>query len=116
MSFSIEISKEKVKEYLSVNGYDGINLTVYDSIDSTNTALKKQAETGAPQGTVIIARTQTAGRGRMGRSFHSPEGTGLYISLLIRPNISPDEVLLITPLTAVRSAAHLRTREAQKPR
>ena len=53
------------------------------SIDSTNNALKKLAAQGAPDGTVLWASEQTAGRGRLGRSFLSPEG-GLYLSMLWR--------------------------------
>ena len=59
----------------------------YDTVTSTNTLLKEQAEAGAPDGTVIIAKHQTAGRGRLGRSFYSPADTGLYMSVLLRPNL-----------------------------
>ena len=52
----------------------------YDTVDSTNTVCKSLAAQGAPSGTAVIARRQTAGRGRMGRSFESPEGLGLYLS------------------------------------
>ena len=59
-----------------------------DSIDSTNTALKSLAASGAPEGTVLCANQQTAGRGRLGRSFYSPTGSGLYVSLLLRPRFA----------------------------
>lgn len=71
---------------------------------STNTELKALAAAGAPAGTVLIARRQTAGRGRLGRSFYSPQGTGLYLSVLLRPNASPEEILQLTPLAAVAAA------------
>ena len=71
---------------------------------STNTELKELAAAGAPAGTVLIARRQTAGRGRLGRSFFSPDGTGLYLSVLLRPSASPEEVLRLTPLAAVAAA------------
>ena len=61
----------------------------YDTVDSTNTVCKSLAAQGAPSGTAVIARRQTAGRGRMGRSFESPEGLGLYLSVLWRP-AAPD--------------------------
>lgn len=74
---------------------------LYETTDSTNTRCKLLAEEGAPEGTFIIAGHQTAGRGRMGRSFFSPEHTGLYMSLLLRPAIPPEEALSITTCAAV---------------
>jgi len=74
---------------------------LYDITDSTNTRCKALAETGAPEGTLVIAGAQTAGRGRMGRTFFSPEHTGLYMSLLLRPVIPPEEALSITTCAAV---------------
>lgn len=60
-------------------------VTAVPVIDSTNRALKEQAAAGAPEGTVLLADRQTAGRGRMGRSFFSPAGCGLYFSIILRP-------------------------------
>lgn len=65
-------------------------------LTSTNQALKQLAEEGAPQGTTVIAREQTAGRGRMGRSFFSQKDTGLYFSCLLRPNCAPTELMHLT--------------------
>jgi len=65
------------------------SLIVVPEIGSTNTALKELAAQGAPSGTVFIADRQTGGRGRLGRSFASPAGLGLYFSLLLRPQIDP---------------------------
>ena len=64
------------------------DLTVTEVIPSTNTALREAAQAGAPHGTVLIAASQSAGRGRRGRTFFSPDGTGLYISVLLRPTIA----------------------------
>ena len=97
MRSQIEISEAAVNEYLR----GAATVRVYECVSSTNTLLKEAAESGAPHGTVIVAREQTGGRGRMGRSFHSPRGTGLYLSILVRPELAADDVLLITPLTAV---------------
>ena len=69
--------------------------------DSTNTVLRQMAADGAPEGTVVIADHQSAGRGRMGRSFLSPAGTGLYMSLLLRPMIPPVQAIRITTAAAV---------------
>jgi BirA family biotin operon repressor/biotin-[acetyl-CoA-carboxylase] ligase len=57
----------------------------FDSIDSTNLEATRQARAGAPEGLCIIAREQTAGRGRLDRSWHSPKDAGLYFSIVLRP-------------------------------
>ena len=64
--------------------HSGYTVTVVEETASTNTALKEMAAAGAPMGTVLIAHRQSAGRGRLGRQFHSPKG-GLYLSVLIPP-------------------------------
>lgn len=71
---------------------------------STNADLKALAHEGAPSGTVLIADRQTQGRGRMGRSFFSPSGTGLYLSLLLRPHRPPEESVFLTVIAAVAAA------------
>ena len=63
----------------------GAPVAWYDSVSSTNDLADRAAEAGAPHGTVIAADRQAAGRGRMGRSWHSPPGTGLYVSVVLRP-------------------------------
>lgn len=68
----------------------------FDSIGSTNTYAKELARQGAPHGTVILAGSQSAGRGRMGRSFHSPEGSGIYISVILRPLCPASELMHLT--------------------
>lgn len=74
---------------------------VYASITSTNTVLKSMAAEGAPEGLCLIAGEQTAGRGRMGRSFYSPADSGLYMSLLLRPQLPAAEAVRITAAAAV---------------
>ena len=69
-------------------------------IDSTNRVAKDLARQGAPHGTAVLAERQTAGRGRLGRSFFSPEG-GLYLSVILCPQCPPEERLLTTPMAAV---------------
>ena len=73
----------------------------FTEIDSTNDRLKIMARQGAPHGTVLIADHQTGGHGRLGRSFHSPEGVGIYFSILLRPNCKPQELMHLTCATAV---------------
>ncbi|MBO4831388.1 MAG: biotin--[acetyl-CoA-carboxylase] ligase, partial [Oscillospiraceae bacterium] len=70
-------------------------------VSSTLDVAKKLAEQGAPEGTVIIAQEQTAGRGRRGRKFFSPRDTGVYISILLRPALPAERAVLITTATAV---------------
>lgn len=68
----------------------------FDTIDSTNTYAKQLAREGAPEGTTVIANHQTGGRGRLGRSFSSPAGMGIYFSLILRPNCRPEELMHLT--------------------
>ena len=73
----------------------------YETLDSTNLLAKKLASEGAPQGTAVIADHQTAGRGRMGRSFDSPAGHGIYMSLILRPQCRPDRLMHLTCAAAL---------------
>jgi len=77
------------------------SLLWFHSIDSTNTRAKELAAQGAPHGTVLLADHQSGGRGRLGRSFHSPAGTGIYMSLILRPNCTPQELMHLTCAAAV---------------
>ena len=69
--------------------------------DSTNDQAKKLAKDGAPHGTVVIAGRQSKGRGRLGRSFSSAEGMGVYLSVILRPNCPPDTLMHLTCAAAV---------------
>ena len=79
----------------------GSALACLEIIDSTNTECKRRAVAGAPEGLVVIAEEQTAGRGRRGRSFQSPRGRGLYLSALLRPRLEPAAVTDMTAWVAV---------------
>ncbi len=89
-------------------------LQVFPVLPSTNATAKELAAGGAPEGTVILAESQTAGRGRLRRSFYSPGGTGLYMSLILRPTIAPEDSLLITTAAAVAVAEAIEEVSAQK--
>ena len=78
-----------------------IRLLVRDSVTSTNLLVKELGAQGAPEGTLMVASEQTQGRGRLGRRFESPKGTGLYATLLLRPELPLAQSLQITILTAV---------------
>ncbi len=84
------------------------NIYFSRTIDSTNNHARRLAEDGAPEGTLVISEEQTAGRGRMGRSWISPPGTGIWTSILLRPNIAPPRAALITPLVAVALSRSIR--------
>ena len=77
------------------------SLLWFPCIDSTNTRARELARQGAPHGTVLIADRQTGGRGRMGRSFHSPGGVGIYMSVILRPHCSPQALMHLTCAAAV---------------
>ena len=79
----------------------GSHLLCLEQIDSTNTEAKRQAMAGAPEGLVVLAEEQTGGRGRLGRSFQSPKGTGLYLSALMRPRLAPEATTNLTAWVAV---------------
>ncbi len=80
------------------------NKICFQELDSTNRYLKELAAEGAPEGTVVIANKQTAGRGRLGRSFFSPEEKGIYMSVLLRPELDLKRAVLITSMAAVAVA------------
>ena len=79
------------------------------TIGSTNDQLKQWAQEGAPHGTVLIAGQQTTGKGRLGRSFHSPEGTGVYLSILLRPQCEPGELMHLTCAAATAMVEAIET-------
>ncbi len=76
-------------------------VTVLEVAESTNTLLKALALQGAPEGTALLARRQTGGRGRMGRTFQSPADKGIYLSVLLRPNCPPQALMHLTCAVAV---------------
>lgn len=97
------LTEQSVRRWLPDEGAKW-NVQVFQTVSSTNTVLKEMAEQGAPEGTILIASEQTAGRGRMGRSFYSPSGTGVYMSFLLRPSFLPTQSLYITTAAAVAVA------------
>lgn len=79
----------------------GRELVVLEQVDSTNNEVKRRALAGAADGLAVVAEQQTGGRGRRGRSFVSPAGQGLYLSVLLRPRCPLEEVSTLTAWTAV---------------
>ena len=92
------LEKEKIEAHLK--GFDN-TIIVMDEVDSTNLELKRLAQGGANDGTVVIAEHQTSGRGRLGRSFFSPAGSGIYMSVLIKPSFEEEKAVLVTTAVSV---------------
>lgn len=86
----------------------GRKVFCYDSIDSTNEEAKRQALNGAPSGSLFIAEQQTGGKGRMGRSFISPAGTGIWFTVLLRPGVLPLRVAATTLLAGLAVCGAIR--------
>ena len=112
MGMDTDAIMAQMRERLQFNGLDiqtlrkylddcPWQLHVFTELDSTNTFLKKIAQGGAPAGTVVVCDRQTAGRGRMGRTFLSPGGVGVYLSALIRQDCAPTELMHLTCAVAV---------------
>jgi BirA family biotin operon repressor/biotin-[acetyl-CoA-carboxylase] ligase len=97
------LTRESITPYL-LGKASSFQLEVRKTVTSTNTIAKELAAAGAAEGTVIIATEQTEGRGRMGRTFYSPDSTGLYLSLVLRPKLNLNDSLLITTSAAVAVA------------
>lgn len=89
-------------EGISAHLIDSLPIRCFHVIDSTNNEAKRLAISGAEHGTVIVAESQTAGRGRLGKSFFSPENTGLYMSIILRSgNTAISDAQMITVAAAV---------------
>ena len=95
------LTEREVRRFLGQSGILGRELHCLDTIDSTNSYAKRIAMTGAPEGTVVIANDQTAGRGRMGRQFQSPRDKGIYLSVLLRPEMEPQRLMPVTAMAGV---------------
>lgn len=97
-----ELSRELNTEFI------GKTLFVFDEIDSTNTKAKQDFQ--SPDGSVFIAEHQSAGKGRLGREWDSEKGCGIYMSVLLKPNIPPENAPLITLIAGLSVCRILRTR------
>lgn len=97
------LSAEGISAHLS----EALPVHYFPVIDSTNSEAKRMAMSGAAHGTVLVAETQTAGRGRFGKSFYSPESTGLYMSIILRPGdtaISDAQMITVAAAVVVSQA------------
>ena len=87
-----------------------MRVEVHEEVSSTITFVRERAEAGEPEGLVVVAGTQTAGRGRFGRPFFSPRDSGIYLSLLLRPRLTPKESGYLTSVAAVAVAEAIEKR------
>jgi BirA family biotin operon repressor/biotin-[acetyl-CoA-carboxylase] ligase len=101
------LTSSEIRYGLDTSIFGKMDIVHYRETDSTNTRARDLAERDYPEGTLVIAENQTAGRGRMGRSWHSPAGMGICMSIILRPRLSPGDAPLITLMTAVAVAETL---------
>jgi len=94
------LSLETIRAHLKTRAI-GATLSVHEEVDSTNRLLADLARAGAPHGTVVVAESQTAGRGRLGRPWVSPRGVNLYASILLTPATASSALAWIPLLAAV---------------
>ncbi len=95
------ITKTGIADYLYDELKCLIDINVEKQVESTNKTVREKAVLGAGEGCFVVSGMQTSGKGRMGRNFFSPEDTGVYMSLLLRPVIKPEDAVLITTAAAV---------------
>ncbi len=109
------LSEEGIRACLS-EGSPVRGVVCLASVDSTNTYAKGLALSGGAHGTLVAADRQTAGRGRRGRSFFSPPGTGLYMSLILRPRIELERFQTVTIAVAVAVCRTIESLTCRRPR
>lgn len=105
--FSVEeaFGQEELERRMAAETlWAGHPVKFYDAVDSTNLRAMQEAESGAPEGALIVADMQTAGRGRRGRSWQSPAGTNVYFTLILRPDYMPDKASMVTLVMALAVA------------
>lgn len=84
--------------------WTGCQVVCMEKVDSTNNEVKRLSDEGAPHGTLVIAESQTAGKGRRGRVWASPERKAIYMSLLLKPEFAPDKASMLTLVMAISTA------------
>ena len=102
------VTEPEIRHFLGEMDRVGRTLVCLEEVDSTNLRARQLAAEGAADGTVVVADRQTAGRGRLGRSFQSPGGRGIYLTALLRPALPPER---LSPVTAMAGVAVCRAVE-----
>jgi BirA family biotin operon repressor/biotin-[acetyl-CoA-carboxylase] ligase len=111
----VEPLKEEILRRLT-SRWLGRHIHYYQDVDSTNRAAQELARQGAAEGTAVLAERQLCGRGRQGRTWHSPAGVGLYSSLILRPALPPHQVQLLTLTVAVAVARAISAQTLLSPK
>ncbi len=93
----------------------GANVVFFDETDSTNIQARRQAELGAPHGTLVVAEKQDGGKGRRGRGWESPAGVGIWMSLMLRPRIRSVSASMLTLVMALAAARGIREATGLEP-
>lgn len=101
------LTKEELSSVIDTE-WAGQTIYYFDQIDSTNIRAKQLGEEGAPHGTLIVAGQQNAGRGRRGRTWESPPGVSIYMSIVLRPEMAPVKAPMLTLVMAVSAADSLK--------
>lgn len=94
------LSKEELESTIHTK-WAGARVAFFEEIDSTNNAIRRLAEQGAPHGTLAVAERQLGGKGRRGRVWTSPAGVGIWMSMLLRPQIDPLAASMLTLVMAL---------------
>lgn len=93
----------EIRRHLAAHRF-GVDIVHREEVDSTNRLAAELARKGAPEGTVVVAESQTAGRGRLGRAWASPAHLNLYLSLVVRPDVAPAAVTSLSLVAAIAVA------------
>lgn len=103
--YLIKDNRDIINSYEIMNGLNtkfmGKNCIFFSEIDSTNDEAKRRAESGEPEGTIVIAEKQLNGKGRYGRSWISPKGENIYMSTILKPHITPREAPQISLVAGI---------------
>lgn len=97
------MTKEELDSLMKTR-WAGRNILYYETTDSTNLRIRQAGDEGAPHGTLAVADRQTAGRGRRGRTWESPAGNSIYMSVLLRSDIAPNKASMLTIVMALSVA------------
>lgn len=101
------ISEAEIKSLLGTE-WAGRKVVYYDETDSTNNRAKDSGEKNGAHGTLFIADKQNAGKGRRGRAWESPSGKSIYMTILLRPQITPDKAPMLTLIMGLSVAEGIR--------
>ena len=97
----------EIRDGLKTSIFGRERIDHFPVIDSTNVHARMIADRGAPEGTVVVAEAQLKGKGRRGRSWFSPAGEGIYVSVILRPRVAPSEAPQLVLMAAVAAAEAL---------